>query len=225
MGFFDSIRSAFGLRKKQARDEAPIDDDDERDPELEARDDRAGFDFEGDIARYFTAEFRIDMAWADHERRAALFREYAIRDVAHWYQVKATFERWLETPEAKAVYETPKDLMLARMTTTQTMSLDDLALGDPAKAEPELGPIDGVDLQSWAKAEAALAGGATVKEIARELGVGAAGWAEVSAGWHARMERDGSAKIAAEYSRHVGNAGVGKLEAARGKGADDKSSV
>lgn len=227
MGLFDSILSVFGLRKKSADDEAGADDED-RDPELEAVDDCGSFDFEADIARYFTAEFRVDMAWANHDRRAALFEEYAIRDAKHWYQIKATFERWLETPEAKAKYATPNDLMLARMTTTQTMSLDDLALDTEDEVKqggPELDAVDGVSLEAWAKAEAAIAGGADPDEVAKELGVGSAGWTEISAEWNARMSRDASAKIAGEYSKHVGNAGVGKLTAARsGKGKDEPGS-
>jgi len=137
MGLLDSILSTLGLRRK--RGDASSDDEDshadERDPKLEAIDDRASFDFDGDIARYFTAEFRVETSWGNPPRRETLFREYEIRDVAHWYQVKATFARWLETPAAKAKYPTPQALAQARMSTTQTMSLDDLDLEASAKGE------------------------------------------------------------------------------------------
>lgn len=227
MGLLDSILSALGLRRKPAEDEGdpPADEaaavsDEQRDPELEARDDAGSFDFEADIARYFTAEFRIEMAWDDRERRESLFAEYQVRDTKHWYQIKATFERWLETPAAKAKYRTASDLMQARMTTTQTMTLDDLELERATRAKAtsevgdaadELAPIEGVTLERWAKAEAALAGGAKLAEL--ELGVDDEAWAEVSRQWHARMERDGSTKIAAEYSKHVGSAAAGKFSA------------
>jgi hypothetical protein len=101
-------------------------DDPERDPELEAEDDAASFDFARDIARYFTAEFRIEQAWNNHERRELLFSEYQVRDSKHWYQVQATFERWLESDEGKAKYPDDQALMLARMTTTQTVTVDDI---------------------------------------------------------------------------------------------------
>lgn len=144
MGLLDSILSALGLRRR----EPDLSDDpqageadelasEERDPELEAQDDPGSFDFEGDIARYFTAEFRIETAWDNHERRELLFEEYRIRDAKHWYQIKATFERWLETPAAKAKYRTPGDLMQARMTTTQTMTLDELQLEPVSEREAE----------------------------------------------------------------------------------------
>ena len=118
MGLFARILSALGLRKQESSDEtndeanhdqqadrptidAPVLDF-ERDLELEAQDDCGSFDFLRDIARFFTAEFRVEQAWNNRERREQLFLEYQIRDGAHWYQIKATFERWLESPEGKA---------------------------------------------------------------------------------------------------------------------------
>jgi hypothetical protein len=143
MGLFQRLLSALGMRKRdpeaddelpdeeEARDasapsEASPDPDPERDPELEAKDDAASFDFERDIARFFTAEFRIEQAWANLPRRQQLFSEYQVTGVAHWYQVRATFERWLESPEGKAKYPNDAALMQARMTTTQTVTLDEL---------------------------------------------------------------------------------------------------
>ena len=97
-----------------------------RDPALEAEDDQASFDFERDIARYFTAEFRLEQAWANTERREQLLSEYQLRDGAHWYQVKATFERWLSSPVGRSKYPSESALMQARMTTTQTVTVDEL---------------------------------------------------------------------------------------------------
>ena len=124
MGLLDSILSTIGLRRKQ--DEPALEDLAERDLELEKTDDVGSFDFSHDIARFFPAEFRIETAWDMPERRTALFEEYEVESVKHWYQIKATFQRWLETPEAKAKYQNADDLLQARMTTTQAMSLDEL---------------------------------------------------------------------------------------------------
>ncbi len=153
MGLFQRLLSALGLRKQDPehdddppvdhdgaadesrdgasasatmKDEVPSPDDVVRDPELEAQDDAATFDFERDIARYFTAEFRLEQGWFNRERREQLFAEYEIRDGAHWYQIKATFERWLESPVGKAKYPSEAALIQARMTTTQTVSVDEL---------------------------------------------------------------------------------------------------
>jgi len=151
MGLLDRIFSAIGLGKRDPS-EAPTDEvasaeqgereepgrnaqasneaalDPERDLELEAQDDSGSFDFARDIARFFTAEFRIEQAWANRDRRAQLFAEYEVRDAAHWYQIKATFERWLESPEGKALYPSEASLTQARMTTTQTVTIDELEL-------------------------------------------------------------------------------------------------
>lgn len=159
MGLFDRIFSAIGLRKQDSSDErndeatgaehsqpaaAGIDSSDssdsidaERDLELEAQDDCGSFDFARDIARFFTAEFRIEQAWPSRERRSQLFGEYEVRDVAHWYQIKATFERWLESPEGKAKYPSESSLTQARMTTTQTVTVDELerAIEDSRRAK------------------------------------------------------------------------------------------
>ena len=144
MGLLDRIFSALGLGKQDPNDE-PTDeatdgeqpdrgasqsaaniDDIERDLELEAQDDSGSFDFARDIARFFTAEFRFEQAWNNRERREQLFVEYQIRDGAHWYQIKATFERWLESPEGKAKYPNEAAISQARMTTTQTVTVDEL---------------------------------------------------------------------------------------------------
>ena len=156
MGLFERIFSALGLRKQNPDDEitdetadaeppkreeskqappAPHEDV-ERDRELEAQDDSGTFDFERDIARFFTAEFRIEQAWNNRDRREQLFAEYEIRSGAHWYQIKATFDRWLESPEGKAKYPTESSLTQARMTTTQTVTVDELerAIEDSRRA-------------------------------------------------------------------------------------------
>jgi hypothetical protein len=145
MGLFARIASALGLRKQEPGDgtndetnererdvsppatiESPVLDDIERDLQLEAQDDSGCFDFGRDIARFFTAEFRLEQAWNNHERREQLFVEYQIRDGAHWYQIKATFERWLESAEGKAKYPNQAAISQARMTTTQTVTVDEL---------------------------------------------------------------------------------------------------
>jgi hypothetical protein len=142
MGLFARILSALGLRKHEPIDETNDETNDERqidrptvdapvidferDLELEAQDDCGCFDFERDIARFFTAEFRVEQAWNNRERREQLFGEYEIRDGAHWFQIKATFERWLESPEGKAKYPNQAAISQARMTTTQTVTVDEL---------------------------------------------------------------------------------------------------
>lgn len=123
----DAARASAGEDAAPLASELPERDDAaERDPELEAQDDCGIFDFKRDIARFFTAEFRVEQGWNNPERRRQLFGEYEIRDIAHWYQVKATFARWLESDEGKATYPSSEALLEARMTTTQTVTIDEL---------------------------------------------------------------------------------------------------
>jgi hypothetical protein len=164
MGLLDRIFSALGLGKQEpsaapddqaasadktepkpsqdpeptASSEPALDQiDPERDLELEAQDDCGSFDFARDIARFFTAEFRIEQAWINPDRREQLFAEYEIRNAAHWGQIKATFERWLESPEGKSKYPNEASLTQARMTTTQTVTIDELerAIEDSRRAK------------------------------------------------------------------------------------------
>jgi hypothetical protein len=216
MGLFDSLRSVFGLGNKSRGSDEQLDQLDRHDgagPPVAGDVDMASFDsgifdFERDIARYFTAEFRIETATHDPVRRASLFAEYDVENLEHWQRIQSAFEHWLETPAAKAKYRTPGDLMQARMTTTQTMTLAELGI-----ERVKLDPISGVTIEHWAKAEAALEAGADFDTIIAELGVNAESWAKIAAAWHQRMVDDASGRIATEYSLHVGNAGPGKLTA------------
>jgi hypothetical protein len=224
MGLFDSIRSVFGRGRKSPESDAELDQAGDLDQlgqsagggggqhragDIDTKSfDSGSFDFERDIARYFTAEFRIETATHDPARRAVLFSEYHVENLEHWQRIQSAFERWLETPAAKAKYRTPNDLMQARMTTTQTMTLAELGI-----ERVKLEPISGVTLEHWAKAEAALDAGVDFDTIIAELGVDAESWAKIASAWHERMVDDASGRIATEYSLHVGNVGPGKFTA------------
>lgn len=203
MGLLDSIRSALGLRPR-------VRELDEFDIELAgdsgdgAPFDSGSFDFDRDIARYFTAEFRIETATHDPARRSSLFAEYEVEDLEHWQRIQAEFQRWLKTPAAKAKYRTIDDLMQARMSTTQTMTLADLGI-----AAVNLTPISGVTLEQWAKIEAAVESGAPLEPLIEAvhtrdapMGLDAQAWAKIAAAWHARMRDDTSGRIETEYMLH-----------------------
>src|SRR4051794_23588976 len=149
MGFFDKVKNAIGGAAKQAQDAvqqqvqpqqqqqqaappppAPLehheeevaqDDDDgeRRDYALEAKDDQAGFDLAGDLPGWYVAEFRIEQAWEDEAQRAQLFAEYGVRNVQHYRQVKATVDRFIQTPQAQAKYGDINDIMHVKMKATQ----------------------------------------------------------------------------------------------------------
>ncbi|MFV8752276.1 DUF6620 family protein [Nannocystaceae bacterium ST9] len=242
MGLLDTILIALGLKKKDddeqqhqhhhaaaaasaaaaAEPEEEDDDDDDgerRNYDLEAKDDPASFDFAGDIARYFTAEFKIEQAWEDESKRAGLFREYGVRDSQHWYQVKATFERWTQSPAGRAKYPTPGDWMQAKMTTTQTLMMGEMNLRLQGELKGEVEPVEGVSLDAWAGAQAKLANGGDVDQIIAGLGIDKAKWDRVSAEWNARMSRDTTATIATAYGKAFMASGEGAYGGAAAAGA------
>jgi hypothetical protein len=239
MGLLDTILSALGLRKQESSNDftpptasadagfADADDDDDddddgegRDFDLEAQDDRASFDFDNDIDRYFAAQFRVEQNWDDEDRRAALFGEYGIRNTQHWYQVKATFERWSESPAARAKYATPGDLMQAQMDATQAVAMQEMGFGNQHAALAEdLAPVEGVTLEQWAKAQAKVASGADVAPLIAEIGIDKPTWDRVSAEWNTRMSRDTSMTITMEYTKHFQSAGVGQFAGASASAA------
>ncbi|HLT36827.1 MAG TPA: DUF6620 family protein [Enhygromyxa sp.] len=240
MGLLDTILSALGLRKQAPADshdsppparaaqpdadshdsddgDADSDDDDGegRDYALEAKDDRASFDFDSAPEVYWEAAMRIEQGWEDEDKRAELFGKHQIRNVQHWYQVKATYERWSESPAARAKYPTPGDLIQAQMNATQKVAMDILSIGNQHQAlAAELEPVEGVSLEQWAKAQAQVASGGDTNQIIGGLGIDKAKWDRVSAEWNARMSRDSSATIAMEYSKHFSSAGVGQFAGA-----------
>lgn len=209
MGLLDSIRSALGLRKRPREgDEYDLELDDveivDDDPSASASCnlelqtfDSGSFDWDRDIARYFTAEFRIETATHDPARINQLFIEYDVEDLEHWRRIQAEFERWLQTPAAKAKYRNGDDLMRARMSTTQTMSLADLGI-----VPVNLQPIGGVSLEQWAKVEAAVEGGAPLRPLIAELRLDVDTWSKIASAWHQRMIDDVSGRIATEYMLH-----------------------
>ncbi len=227
MGFLDTLKNMFGGAAKAATDavqqttqqpqqaaqaaappppqethheeEAP--DPDRRDYDLEAKDDAAGFDLGNDLAGYYTAEFRIEQAWEDEAGRAKLFAEYKIRDQQHYRQVKATVERFIVSPKAKAKYGDVGDIMHVKMKATQ----DYMMKGMQAQTAPggklagEVEPVEGVSLELWAEQMVRVANGASIDEVCKNVGCDKAKWDRVSAEWNARMSRDTTATIATAY--------------------------
>jgi hypothetical protein len=209
MGLLDSIRSALGLRKRPREgDEYDLELDDveivDDDPSASASCnlglqtfDSGSFDWERDIARYFTAEFRIETATHDPARINQLFIEYDVEDLEHWRRIQAEFERWLQTPAAKAKYRNGDDLMRARMSTTQTMTLAELGI-----VPVNLQPIGGVTLEQWAKVEAGVESGAPLRPLIADLRLDVDTWSKIASAWHQRMIDDVSGRIATEYMLH-----------------------
>jgi hypothetical protein len=174
---------------------------DARDYDLEAQDDEASFDLRGDLAGYYVGEMRIEQAWEDEDQRAQLFDEYGIQSVQHYYQVKATVERFIQSPEAQAKYGDLGDIMHVKMKATQDYLMGGMQaqMAPGGKLAGEVEPVEGITLEQWALQQARAAGGASVGDICKALGCDQAKWDRVSAEWNARMARDTTATIAMAY--------------------------
>ena len=146
-----------------------------------------------------------------------------MRDAKHWYQIKATFERWTQSPAGRAKYPTAGDWMQAKMTTTQTLMMGEMNLRLEGELKGEIEPVEGVSLDAWAGAQAKIASGGAVDDAIKSLGIDKAKWERVSAEWNARMSRDTTTTIATAYGKAFMASGQGGHGAAAASAAPPRS--
>jgi hypothetical protein len=188
--------------------EEPSDDDGDgfkRDYALEARDDSASFNLENDLPGYYVAEFRIEQAWEDVSTRRDLFREYGIRDEPHFYQVRATVGRYIESPRAQQKYGGTGEIMHVKMKATQDYMMGGMNNKLQGELKGEIEPVEGISLDQWASSMVKIVSGGTLPQILGNLGIDQAKWDRVSAEWNARMARDTTATIATAYGKAFTN--------------------
>jgi hypothetical protein len=174
----------------------------QRDYALEAQDDWTRFAY-NDLGRYYLAEYRIEQAWNEAASRQALFREYGIRNEQHFYQIRATIERYVHSPHAAQTYGGVGEIMHIKMNAVS----DYMKAGMQQRAQPggeladQFQPVEGVSLQDWARYQAKLAGGGDFDQVLASAGIDRARWERVSAEWNARMARDTTLTIATAYGQ------------------------
>ena len=202
MGFFDAIKSALGgkaaevvgqavpARPAQAASPAPepaeaepaeesSDDDGDgfkRDYDLEAKDDSASFDLKEDLAGYYVAEFRIEQAWDDVDARTKLFAEYGVRNEQHYYQVKATVDRYIESPAAQQKYGGIGEIMHVKMKATQDYMMGGMQQKLARRAQRRGRARRGRDPRSVGKCQVKIVSGGNLDESLRGLGIDKAKW-------------------------------------------------
>lgn len=158
----------------------------------EGTDDFAIFDPINDIHSYFTAEAQIEQAWVDPQARYDLFSEYGIRDEAHFSQVKASIERFLESPVGQARWGGMEVAYRLR---------GSLRPGSGEESRPNLLPVDGVTVQHWAYAQAQIAVGYDPTAVLAQLGIDETLWSRAALEWNSRMSDDATGTIANEYAQ------------------------
>jgi hypothetical protein len=245
MGLLDTILNLLGMGKKddaepasgagdaephhaaaadepeaEQEEEASDDDDDfRRDYDLEAKDDMGKFDFRRDLKAFYVAQFEIERGWEDKEERHQLLAKHGVRNEQHWYQIKATLERYLASAEGRAKWGDAGDVSQIQMDATMDLMRGQMADRAESALKAELEPVEGVTLQQWAQWQAKIAGGGSPDDAMKALGIDRAKWDRVSAEWNARMSRDTTATIATEYAKHFSGAGVGAFGGAAAAGA------
>ncbi len=74
-----------------------------------------------------------------------------------------------------------------------------------------LDPIKGIDMETWAAANAKIAGGMGLEEVLKVVGTEKPIWDEVSAEWNARMSQDTTFAISKVYGDAFMNSNIGKF--------------
>lgn len=82
---------------------------------------------------------------------------------------------------------------------------------EAAEAGGLLDPIKGIDMDTWAAANAKIAGGMDLEEVLRIVGTEKPIWDEVSAEWTARMSQDTTFAISKVYGDAFMNSNIGKF--------------
>ncbi|MHA7060026.1 DUF6620 family protein [Aquimarina sp. M1] len=83
-----------------------------------------------------------------------------------------------------------------------------------------LDPINGIDMETWAAANAKIAGGMDLEEVLKVVGTEKPIWDKVSADWTARMSQDTTFAISKVYGDAFMNSDIGKFATS---GTDQKT--
>jgi len=197
------------------------DDDDDfvRNYELEAVDDYQTFDLANDLGRWYQAEHQIEMAWEDKGERMAKLREFGVRDEPHFYQLRATVERYIQSPHAAQRWGDIGTIMQLKMNATMEFHQQQMQQRAQGELSGDLAPFEGVALEQWAQAQAKVASGQPLPPILAELGIDQPKWDRVSAEWNDRMSRDTTCTIATAYGQAFSGAGQGQFGGSAAAGA------
>lgn len=130
-------------------------------------------------------------------------REYGFSDESHFLWGIAL----LDSAEEKAYDDADKFLkeQKAKLDTQMDAHIE------AAEAGGLLDPINGIDMETWAAANAKIAGGMDLEEVLKTVGTEKPIWDEVSAEWTARMSQDTTFAISKVYGDAFMNSNIGKF--------------
>jgi hypothetical protein len=205
---------------EMAEEEVEVEEDFERDYDLEEVDDYASFDPYTDLAAFFKAEAHITAVWEEDDQRKAALAQYGIRDEQHFYQVTSSMERYFISDDAETRYGGLDGIMQLKLDVGDATRREEHQARVEGELASDFEPVHGISLQQWAVAQAQIAQGADAGPIVAGLGLDDATWQAVSAEWNDRMSRDTTATIATEYGKAFSAGGAGQF-AEQGQAAAD----
>lgn len=181
-----------------------------------------------DIDTFWYHKTEFDMLHtSDADEAERKIQSLGYRDVGHMFQVETTLLKYFGQPHS------PGDTNLSDLIWDQGRASQAAIAGNmryqqaqqqaAVAGNPELmAPVEGVDLDTYAKVAAASASGLGQDEFNALLGqngMDQAKWQRVNAEWTDRMAKDTSGAIGMAYSKAFGGAGAGQYGAAGQAGA------
>lgn len=159
----------------------------------------------------FICGVRIENAMqAGQDAYYAVCRDLSIESQAQVDRLRQTAYRYAPQPQQRAQFGYDMgDIAQMQMNALQSAYMDQHQARVQGEMAGELAPFQGVSLQTWANANAALAAGKDMNLILSKVGVDRATWDAVSAEWMARMSRDTTFTITTEYGKAFANSGEG----------------
>jgi hypothetical protein len=174
----------------------------------------------------FTMGVLLENAMPHADAFHQLLREFSIENQAQHDRLRQTVYKYAPQPQQRQRF----GMDMGTLSQLQMNAYTKLAMGQmqqraQGELAGELGPVEGVSLQTWAQAQARLASGGDVNQIIGQLGVDRAKWDRVSAEWMARMSRDTTATIATEYGKAFSTSGQGQFAGAAAQGVAGMGNV
>ncbi|WP_378183420.1 DUF6620 family protein [Aquimarina sp. SS2-1] len=125
----------------------------------------------------------------------------------------------IEKVEGKA-YDAADDFLKEQKATLDTQMNTHI---EAAKEGGLLDPIKGIDMETWAAANAKIAGGMDLEEVLKVVGTEKPIWDEVSAEWTARMSQDTTFAISKVYGDAFMNSNIGRFASSGGDQTSEAS--
>ena len=148
-----------------------------------------------------------------------LWQELSIDNQAQVDRLRQTVYRYAPQPQQRQRFGWDLgDITQLQMNVYTKLAMQTMQNRAQGELAGELAPYEGVSLQVWAQAQAALANGTDVNAIIAKLGIDRAKWDAVSNEWMARMSRDTTATIATEYGKAFSSSGQGMFSSAAAAG-------